>query len=141
MQPLSKKVESYIRDINHFLKKLKELGSLAKNAILCTIDVVSPYPNIPHEEGLASIRKHLSNRENKEVTTDFLVELADIVLKNKYFQLLDKTFKQKRGTAIGTKFAPPYSILFMADLEQRLFSDIDLKPYIWWRYTDDILLI
>ena len=102
LQPLSKKVESYIKDRIHFLKKLKELGSLPKNAILCTIDVVDLYPNIPHKEGLASITKHLDNRENKEVTTDTLVELADIVLKNNYFQFLDKTFKQKWGTAIGT---------------------------------------
>ena len=29
----------------------------------------------------------------------------------------------------------------MADLEKRLSSDIDLKPYIWWRYIDDIFLI
>ena len=29
----------------------------------------------------------------------------------------------------------------MADLEKRLLSDIDLKPYIWWRYIDDIFLI
>ena len=35
------------------------------------------------------------------------------MLKNDYFQFFDKTFKQDRGTAIGTKFAPPYSILFM----------------------------
>ena len=141
LKPLAKKVESYIKDTNHFLKKLKELGSLPKNAILCTIDVVGLYPNIPHKGGLASIRKHLDNRENKEVTTDTLVELVDIVLKNNYFQFLDKTFKRKRGTAIGTKFAPPYSILFMADLEKRLLSDVDLKPYIWWRYIDDIFLI
>ena len=66
-QPLAKKVESYIKDANHFLKKLKELGSLSRNAIICTIDVVGLYPNIPHEEGLASIRKHLDKRENKEV--------------------------------------------------------------------------
>ena len=63
LQPLAKKVELYIKDTNHFLKKLKELGSLPGNAILCTIDVVGLYPNIPHEEGLASIRKHLNNRE------------------------------------------------------------------------------
>ena len=131
LKPLAKKVESYIKDTNHFLKKLKELGSLPKNAILCTIDVVGLYPNIPHSD----------NRENKEVTTDTLVELADIVLKNNYFQFLEKTFKPKRGTAIGTKFAPPYSSLFMADLEKRLLFDIDLKPYIWWRYIDDIFLI
>ena len=64
------------------------------------------------------------------MTTDTLVELADTVLKNNYSQFLDKTFKQKRGTAIGIKFAPPYSILFMPNLEKRLLSDIDLKPYI-----------
>ena len=79
-----------------FLKKLKEIGSLPKNTILCTIDVVGLYPNIPHEEGLASIRKHLDNRESKEVTTNTLVELADIVLKNNYFQFLDKTLKKKK---------------------------------------------
>ena len=85
MQNLSKKVESYIKDPNHFLKKLQQLGSLLKNAILCTIDVVGLYPNIPHEKGLASVRKHLNNREDKEVTTDTLVELAEIVLKTNYF--------------------------------------------------------
>ena len=121
LKPLAKKVETYIKDTNHFLKKLKELGSLPKKAILCTIDDVGLHPNIPHEESLVSIRKHY-----KEVTTVTLVELADVVLTNNYFQFLDKTFKQKRDTARGTKFAPPYSILFMADLEKRLLSDIDL---------------
>ena len=58
LQPLAKKVESYIKDTNHFLKWLKESGSLPKNATLCTTDLVGLYPNIPHEEGLASIKKH-----------------------------------------------------------------------------------
>ena len=81
LQPLAKKVESYIKYTNHFLKKLPEFGSLPKNSILCTIDVVGLYINIPHDESLASIRKHLDNRGNAEVTTDTLVELAEIVLK------------------------------------------------------------
>ena len=29
------------------------------------------------------------------------------------------------GTAIGTKFAPPYAIIFMADLEERVLTDTD----------------
>ena len=49
--------------------------------------------------------------------------------------------KQKRGTAIGTKFAPPYSILFMAELEEKILEIVDNKPYLWWRYIDDIFFI
>ena len=45
------------------------------------------------------------------MTTDTLVELAGIILKKNCSQFLDKTFKQKRSTLRGTKFAPPYSIL------------------------------
>ena len=97
LQPLAKIVESYIKDTNHFLKMLKELGSLPKKGILWTIDVVGLYPNIPHKEGLASIRKHLDNRENKEVTTDTLVELADIVLKKQLLPVLRKDIETKTG--------------------------------------------
>ena len=63
------------------------------------------------------------------MTTEFLLELAEIVLKN-IFQLNEKNLKQFRGTAIGTKFAPPYAIIFMADLEERILEDIELQPRI-----------
>ena len=56
----------------------------------------------------------------KKVTTETLVEFSEIVLKNNIFQFNEKTLKQLRGTAIGTKFAPSYGILFMADLEERI---------------------
>ena len=64
-----------------------------------------------------------------------------VVLKNNIFTFMEKTLKQKRGTAIGTKFAPPYSILFMAELEEEILSEIELKPYLWWRYIDDIFFL
>ena len=47
------------------------------------------------------------------------MELAEVVLKNNISEFDDKTFKQKRGTAIGTKFAPPYAFLFMAGFEEK----------------------
>ena len=48
---------------------------------------------------------------------------------------------QKQGTAIGTKMAPPYAILFMDALETKLLNSSELKPRIWWRYLDDIFMI
>ena len=138
LQPLAKKVKSYIKDTNHFSNKIKKIGKLPERAILCTMDVVGLYPNIPH---LASVYRFLETRKNKQISKDTLAELAEIVKKNNIFEFDEKTFKQKRGTAIGTKFAPPYAIFFMADLEEKLLEIFEKKTMIWWRYIDDIFFI
>ena len=70
-----------------------------------------------------------------------MTELAEVVLKNNIFDFDEKTFKQKRGTAIGTKFAPPYATLSMADFEEKMLESFEKNPMIWWRYIDDILFI
>ena len=141
LQPLAQKVKSYIKDTNHFLNKIKKLGRLPDGAILCTMDVVGLYPNILHGEGLASLRRFLETRDNKQISSDTLTELAKVVLKNNIFEFDEETFKQNPGTAIGTKFASPYSILFMADFEEKILESFEKKPMIWWRYIDDIFFI
>ena len=60
---ISQKVKSFIKDTNDFLKKLNELRDLPDEFILCTIDVVGLYPNIPQKEGLEAVRKALNKRE------------------------------------------------------------------------------
>ena len=42
-----------------------------------------------------------------------------------------KALKQKRGTAIVTKLARPYSILFMAELEEEMMKNSEYKRYLW----------
>ena len=136
MQPLAQKIKSYIKDTNHFLNKIKKLGSLPDRAVLCTMDVVGLYPNIPHGEGLDSLRRFLETRDNKQISSDTLTELGEVVLKNNIFEFDEKSFKQKRGTVRGTKVAPPYAILFMADFEGKMLESFEKKPVIWWRYID-----
>ena len=85
------------------------------------MDVVGLYPNIPHDEGLSALRKRLNERDKKDVSTDTLVELAELVLKNNIFNFNEKTLKQKRGTAIRTKFAPPCSILYIGRIGGKKF--------------------
>ena len=105
------------------------------------MDALGLYSNIPHYEGLSAPRKRLEERGDKDVSTDNLVELAEGVLKNKIFNSNEKTLKQKRGTTIVTKFIPSYSILSMAELEEKILKAVDHKSYLWWRYTDDIFFI
>ena len=54
---------------------------------------------------------------------------------------MEKTLKQNWGATIGTKFALPYSILFMGELEKKILNEIELKPYLWWRDIDDIFFL
>ena len=137
LQPIAKKVKLYIKHTNDFLKKLCSLTNLPDSILLCTMDVAGLYPNIPYDEGLSAFRKILDERDEKYVSTDILVELAELFLKNNDFNFNEKTLKQKRGTAIGTKFAPPYSILFMAELEGKTLEEVDNKPYLWSRWRQD----
>ena len=37
--------------------------------------------------------------------------------------------------------APPYAIIFMGDLEERILQNCSFKPLVWWRYIDDIFLL
>ena len=48
-----------------------------------------------------------------------------------------RSFKQRNGTAIGTKFAPSYTILFMGYLEDKILNSLVEKPLVWWCYIDD----
>ena len=42
---------------------------------------------------------------------------------------------------MGTKMAPSYANLFMAELEEKLLANYPIKPILWKRYIDDILCI
>ena len=74
---------------------------------------------------LPKIRKRLHNVAVRPVISEFD----------------EKPFKQVRGTAIETKFAPPYAIWFVADLEEKVLNAFEKKAMIWWRYIDGIFFI
>ena len=121
MQPLTQKVKLYIKDTNHFLNRLRSLGRLPQGATIYTIDIVGLYLNIPHSEGLNSLGRVLELRDNKQISSDTLIELGEIELKNSVFQLDEKTFKQELVTDL---FVKP------TDTHQFLDSSSS-RPYHW----------
>ena len=141
LKPLMQKGRSYIKDTGHFLEKLRQLGQVPENAILVTADVVGLYPSIPHRDGLKYLHEKLEEREIKEIQSKDLVEMAEFVLKNNYFEFDGKIYQQISGTAIGTKFAPPYACLFMDKVETDFLDNEEVKPWLWLRYIDDIFFV
>ena len=42
---------------------------------------------------------------------------------------------------MGLCMVPAYANLFMGDLEEKCLAQFPLKPYLWWRYIDDIFMV
>ena len=57
------------------------------------------------------------------------------------FENEELKYHQKRAFAIGNKFAPPYSNLFMVGLEKRIFQNNKFKPFLQLQYIDEIFCI
>ena len=131
--------KSYIKDSGDFITKINNLDLIPENAIL--VIAVGLYPSIPHEVGLRALREALNKRDEETIPTEELLKMAEFVLKNNYFEFGNKIKQQISGTAIGTKFAPPYACIFMSDLETKFLESQHLQPLVWLRYIDDIFFI
>ena len=55
--------------------------------------------------------------------------MAEIVLKNNYSEFKEKVCKQISGTAIGTKFTPPYACILMDEMDTNFLKIKQLQPF------------
>ena len=89
-----KQGESYIRDTEDVLTKLKAAGEVPKGVILVTADVVGLYPSILSSEGLDILKKQYENYPNKKVSIEDIVKMDDFVLKSNLFEFDSKFYQQ-----------------------------------------------
>ena len=118
LRPLVRTIPSYIKDTTDFLMKVQSLTNLPSNTLLVTLDVSSLYTNIPHEEGIAACTEALNTRETQSPPTADLAELISEILNKNAFVFGEQHYLQVHGTAMGTRMAPSYANLFMAQLER-----------------------
>ena len=110
-------------------------------AILVAADVACLYPSIPYKNGLQTLRRRLNERETSEIATEYILHIAEFVLKNNFFEFNGEVKRQKSGTAIGTKFSPPYACIFMDEVETEFLKSQVSQPFLWLRYIDEIFFI
>ena len=67
--------------------------------------------------------------------------MTELALKRNVFEFSKKYFILTSGTAIGTKLAPGYVIMFFSIFERNMLNQYPNKPSIWPRYVDDIFMI
>ena len=141
LKPLAQKVPSYIRDTADFLSKLQNLSDLPEKYYIVTIDVTALYTSIPTREGILASKHALESRENKEPQTWIILRLIQFILTRNNFRFDKNHYTQIQGTAMGTKMAPNYAVIFMDYIERKYPDLCTLQPTVWWRYIDDIFMI
>ena len=67
-------------------------------------DVVGLYASMPHEVSLRALRETLDKRDEKTIPTEELLKMAELALKNSYFEFGNKKEQQISGIATGTKY-------------------------------------
>ena len=103
--------------------------------------MVGLYPHIPHKQSLEIMQCFPDKCEDQSLSSESICKLANIVLKNNYFELGKDVYHQILWTAIRTKFAPHYANIYMAASEEEIFEKSHFQPYIWLRYLDYIFCI
>ena len=93
--------------------------------------------------GMQAFEKCMEKRQNKLIPTAFLMKCLEEVLLGNIFEYADKYWRQVIGTAMGTRIAPSYAILFMHWLETTLLLGkwTGTQPYVWKRFIDDIFIV
>ena len=136
---LSKLVPSYIKDKGYFLNIIKNI-QVEEYDLLVTVDASSLYTNIRHEDGIEALKSWLKENGTNPDKVKFIGSLAKLVLTSNYFTFNGKIYLNKQGTAMGTRMAPNYAIIFMHTVEQEILRNSKLKPRIWHCFIDDVFI-
>ena len=79
-------------------------------------------------EDIATITRMMEETGLDTLHRMFICNLAHQVLTKNYFTFNKQLYIQKQGTAMGTRMAPNYAIIFMHYLESNILSSTTMKP-------------
>ena len=85
-----------------------------------SMDVTSLNTNIPHEEGVTTVRHAYEDfyGDKAPMPTKYLREMLYLILTENSFQFCGSNYLQTHGTAMGTKMAVAFANIFMARIEK-----------------------
>ena len=143
IRDLSKLGKSFVRDTTHLLQLVNKIHCTPSETLLVTLDVTGLYTNIPNSEGIRSVHTALNKYRLAGVNPSnaSILRLLRMVLTMNNFEFNGSNYLQVGGTAMGTKTAPNYAILFMNNFEDNFVYTYEKQPQTWLRYIDDIFMV
>ncbi|XP_075460474.1 uncharacterized protein LOC142497064 isoform X2 [Ascaphus truei] len=144
LQPLVFKLPSFVKDSADVMIDLGDVVWKSHYRWV-TLDVVSLYSIIQHQQGLSAVNHFLNTSQLSTSLCTFLIESITFLLTHNYFLFDSRFYLQLLGTAMGTSFAPSYANLFMGFWEAQFIyhSNNTYRSNIVFfkRYIDDLIMI
>lgn len=92
-----------IKDTGDFIQKI-EGRYIPEDSLLLSLDVVSLYTNMPHEELKNVIREYLESDHNLP-PVHFILDLVDLLFEKDYFRFKSDYLLQVKSISMGS-FSP-----------------------------------
>ena len=152
LNKIAKSHKSFLEDTPHFLRVIEGIKkgmSLPQNTIIATIDIKGAYQNIPQEDGVNVIRLALEKYDDKEIPSELVAKLMELILKYNIFEFNGDLFQQLIGTAMGSKPAPSYANIYIAKKIDPEVEKLGVKYgqngnssiLMFKRFLDDLFLL
>lgn len=128
------------RDIIRDICSLNSKNIFNENCVILCADIASLYPSIPIDFGLECVKELFIKYNYFHLTGEqfgLAFDLLSFILKNNYLIFNNNTYKQIKGTAMGTPVAVAYSNLVLLEMESR----INIHHIFYKRYIDDLFRI
>jgi hypothetical protein len=138
LQPLVRKLPSFISSSFELKQCLDRLPQLPANARLFMFDAVSMYTSIDTDHALATIATFLRTHELAlGLPAEALISGLELIMRWNVFKFGDTYWRQLTGTAMGTPPACMYATLYFAIHELNMPTHLQLCLAIYKRYIDD----
>ena len=141
LQPLARKIPSYIKNTNDFVNKINNFKVL-KNSFLVTMDVKALYTNIRSNEGITAVKRKHDKYAKKTVATKVMTTFLVLILTLSNLIFNSKFYLQIKGCTMGTICTPTYANIFMSEFEEKyIYPLIKNKSSSYLRFFDDIFMV
>ncbi|CAF3946895.1 unnamed protein product [Rotaria sp. Silwood1] len=151
--PISQFVYKFIKELRatlngvisntfNFVQGISNLD-IDQNERLASLDIQDLYTNIPVTKAIdITIERLVESKilDKLLLTKTDIKDLLQLSLKNNYFQVNGKYYKQKKGLPMGNTLSPILADIYMDYYLNEHLQHINISNKIW-RYVDDILII
>ena len=142
-----KSIPYLLQDTTAYLQVLESNKHCSPETLLVTMDIVSLYTNIPHEEGAEWVadfyERTLPNWGDyvyviKPIDKNTLKQLILFILQHTTFEFNNEFYKQNYGTTMGAIFSVKFANIYMhMFFENKLKNYPGKKPPFIARLVDD----